>query len=181
MNTPNPTSPAPSVPPRGFLRRAWPILLTLAAMALADQLPLPTLTRLGLTFLLALALACQLLSRRAFLIGLAITVALMAAYVVPDGNHYLQRGKATACKQDLRTLDLAIAQWAAENGKRPDDPVTLTDLQVYLRAANPALRERGEDSLGHPIPFDGTGPHVPAATKEATKEVVGDAFWSSYN
>ena len=175
------TDNSPPKPPRGFLRRAWPILLTVAAMALADQLPLPPLARVGLTFLLAVVLAYQLLSRRAFLIGLVITAALLAAYVVPDGNRYLLRDKASACKQDLRTLDLAIAQWAAENGKRPEDPVTLADLQVYLGTADPALRERGEDSLGHPIPFDGNGPHVPAATKEATKEVVGEVFWAAYN
>ena len=120
-------------------------------------------------------------ARWLFPILLLAIIAMLADLAVPVLNRSLLENKASACKQDLRALDIAIAQWAAENDKRPGDPVNLADLQAYLGTADPALRERGEDSLGHSIPFDGNGPHVPAATKAATKEVVGDAFWAAYN
>jgi len=174
----------PSTSTRGFGLRALlilPAVLVVLALTPAPlQKPVEGLIMASLLTLWAFHQTGGL-TRKLFLVVLAATALLLAYFGGSVLKQESRRETAADCKQDLRTLDIAIAQWAAENDKRTDEPVTLADLRSYLQKAPPALRERGEDALGHAIPFDGKGPHVPAATKEATNGLVEEGYWAAYN
>jgi prepilin-type N-terminal cleavage/methylation domain-containing protein len=110
-------------------------------------------------------------------------IALLAAIAVPNFLRARLRSQATACKQDLRMLDQAIQQYAAENNKRPTDAVAFVNLKAYIKENSPLYYGNGVDTLGNAFTFNtiADGVRVPDATKQATLDVTDTVFWSPYN
>jgi prepilin-type N-terminal cleavage/methylation domain-containing protein len=61
------------------------------------------------------------------------TIGMLAAVAIP--NYVKARGNSqkNACIDNLRQVDGAVQQWALENKKAPNAPVTLNDVKPYMR------------------------------------------------
>ena len=109
-------------------------------------------------------------------------IAMLAAIAVPNIMRGRKRAQATTILEDLRTLDHALDQWAAENGKKPGDLAEFSDLQPYLKQVN-KLNLTGADLFGQPYgPFAvDIGPKVSPVALAALEDVVPAEFWSPFN
>ena len=76
-------------------------------------------------------------SGRAFtLVEIMIVVAiigLLATIAVPNFIRTRSRSHMTACIDNMRQIDGAAQQWALENKKALNAPVTLSDIRDFLR------------------------------------------------
>ncbi len=85
--------------------------------------------------------------------------------------------KISAC------IDAAIDQYAIENNKKQDDPVTITDVKNYLKAGTVLYSDPNKDLLGNsfgaPWKVDSI-PKVDAATYAALSDVAPASFWSPF-
>jgi prepilin-type N-terminal cleavage/methylation domain-containing protein len=109
-------------------------------------------------------------------------IAMLAAIAVPNLFRARKRAQATTILEDLRTLDAALDQWAAENGKKAGDVAEFSDLQPYLKQVN-KLNLTQADLFGQPYgPFVvDVGPKVSVVAFSALEDVAPAAFWSPYN
>ena len=109
-------------------------------------------------------------------------IAMLAAIAVPNIFRSRKRAQATSILEDLRTLDGALDQWAAENGKKAGDLAAFSDLQPYLKQMN-KLNLTGADLFGQPYgPFVvDVGPKVSPVAFAALEDVAPADFWSPYN
>ena len=60
-------------------------------------------------------------------------IGLLAAIAVPNFIRTRSTSQMKACIDNLRQIDGAAQEWALENKKSPDAPVTLTDIRDFLR------------------------------------------------
>jgi general secretion pathway protein G len=60
-------------------------------------------------------------------------IGLLAAIAIPNFVKARTTAQKNACINNLRQLDGAIQQWALEEKKAKDSPVTLADVRGYLR------------------------------------------------
>ena len=60
-------------------------------------------------------------------------IGLLAAIAIPNFVKARNTAQANACINNMRQIDSAIQQWALENGKKDNDPVTSTDVAVYIK------------------------------------------------
>ena len=59
-------------------------------------------------------------------------IGLLAAIAIPNFVRARQTSQVNACVNNLRQIDGAMQQFALENGKKTDDPVTTDDIMVYV-------------------------------------------------
>jgi len=59
-------------------------------------------------------------------------VGLLCAIAVPSFIKARTKSQATRCINNLRQIDAAIQQWAADNNKGVTSPVTQDEVQPYL-------------------------------------------------
>jgi hypothetical protein len=50
-----------------------------------------------------------------------------------EQNRARAKSSGYACQNNLRQIDAAVNQWALEHGKRAGEPVTLEDIQPYIK------------------------------------------------
>jgi prepilin-type N-terminal cleavage/methylation domain-containing protein len=60
-------------------------------------------------------------------------IGLLAGIALPNLVRARAASQANACINNMRQIDGGIQQWALENGKAPDAPVTMTDAKPYLK------------------------------------------------
>ena len=127
----------------------------------------------------------SLQSRRAFtLVEIMIVVAIIAVLAgIFTSNVLRARKRAHASKilDDLRSLDMAMDQWAQEKNKKTGDICEFSDLQPYLKQAN-KLNLTGYDVYGQnygPYSVD-TGPKISDVTFAALSDVAPAEFWSPF-
>jgi prepilin-type N-terminal cleavage/methylation domain-containing protein len=89
-------------------------------------------------------------SRNAFtLVEIMIVVAIIGflmAIAVPNFIRTRSTSQMKACIDNLRQIDGAAQQWALENKKSPNAPVTLSDIRDFLRG--PLTCPAGGTSFG---------------------------------
>jgi prepilin-type N-terminal cleavage/methylation domain-containing protein len=124
--------------------------------------------------------------RRGFtLVEIMLVVAiivLLAAIAIPNWSRGRKRSQATRILNDLRVIDHALIQWAADNNKSTGQQATLAELRTYLKPSDTPLYDNGMDLFGHPYgPFQADiTPRVHADTFAALEDVAPAEFWSPY-
>jgi prepilin-type N-terminal cleavage/methylation domain-containing protein len=109
-------------------------------------------------------------------------IALLAAICVPSFLRARKRTQATRVLEDLRLLDNAIDQYAAETGKAAGVHPVFSDLKTYVKA-NTRLYNTGRDLFNRrygPFTVDNY-PRVPTRTYNVLSDVADAAFWSPYD
>jgi prepilin-type N-terminal cleavage/methylation domain-containing protein len=124
--------------------------------------------------------------RRAFtLVEIMIvvaTIALLAAIAVPGLLRARKRSQATHVLNDLRMIDAAIEQFAAENSKASGASVGVSQWKKYIKEGT-RLYATGKDIFDQAYgpQLVGALPRVGGRAKAALADVVDDAFWFPYN
>lgn len=70
------------------------------------------------------------------LVEIMIVVAIigvLAVIAIPNILHARNTAQTNTCIGNLRQLNSALQQWAAQNGKISSDTVALTDLTPYIK------------------------------------------------
>ncbi len=106
-------------------------------------------------------------------------IALIAVIAVPGFLRARKRAQATTVKNDLRLIDSAIAQYAAETNKSTGAAVEVDDWQDYVDGK---LGDSTQDVLGNDYgdQIVDTLPYVPASTWDAFADVADSNFWSPF-
>ena len=78
------------------------------------------------------------------LVGLII---LIAAIAIPNIKEARKNAQTTACKTNLRTIEMTITEWSLEKRKADDAEVTLVDLESYMKQGIPRCPSGGEYGL----------------------------------
>lgn len=60
-------------------------------------------------------------------------IGMLAAIAIPNLRKAINTSQANACIINMKQIDNAITQFAAENGKGESDTVTATDVQEYMK------------------------------------------------
>ena len=60
-------------------------------------------------------------------------IGLLAVIAVPNFVHARTQSNRTVCLNNLRQIDSAVQQWAAEQKKAPSDIPGFTDISPYLK------------------------------------------------
>lgn len=109
-------------------------------------------------------------------------IALLAALAVPNFLRARKRSQATLVLEDLRVLDHALEQYAADGNYPADTVVQFSDLQGYVKEGT-KLRNTGADVFGNAYgPFlTNNFPDVPSDTFVALADVVEAEFWEPYD
>lgn len=110
-------------------------------------------------------------------------IALLAAIAVPRFMRAHKRSLASTVLNELRLIDDAKTQYAAENQRLNDTPASWAMLTPYFKPTSDlAAREAAVDFFGHPIQlgnFDEM-PRLNQATRDNFSDVVEDDFWVGY-
>jgi hypothetical protein len=61
-----------------------------------------------------------------------VFIPMMAAIAIPNFVKARSTAQRNACVNNLRQIEAATQQWALQNQKKAEDPVTVTDLQTYF-------------------------------------------------
>ncbi len=105
-------------------------------------------------------------------------IALLAAIAVPNFLRARKRTQATRALEDIRMLDSALDQYAIENNKNANDPVTFTALKDYLKTGS-TLYATGQATYGTNYTVD-TIPKISDAIYSQYSDIVQTAFWAPY-
>src|SRR5258705_7348362 len=92
-------------------------------------------------------------------------IGVLAAVAIPSFQHSVAKTQAQACITNLRSMEMAKAQWMAEAGKSIHDTPTDTDLFGESRP----LRDKPK------YPSRGTS-HLKAACAKPTCSVPGHSY-----
>ena len=74
-------------------------------------------------------------------------IALLAAIAVPGFMRARKRSQASRILNDLRIIDSAVDQYAIENNKKTNDPVSVADWTSYVKKGSP-LYNTGNSIFG---------------------------------
>ena len=108
-------------------------------------------------------------------------IALLAAIAVPGFLRARKRSQASKVLNDLRLIDSAVDQYAIENNKKANDPVSTAAWSQYMKGGT-----RLYDTGDHPV-YGGYGPQtvdvlpvVPTAAYADLSDVAPSTFWAPY-
>jgi prepilin-type N-terminal cleavage/methylation domain-containing protein len=110
-------------------------------------------------------------------------IALLASVAVPNAVRARKRAQATALLEELRVLDAAKEQYAAENNVIGTATPTFTQLQPFFKKDS-GLYTRGSftDSMGNAITintFD-TAPQLNSSSVANFNDVVPAGFFAPF-
>lgn len=107
-------------------------------------------------------------------------IALLAAIMTGNAVRARKRAQATHVLTDLRMLDTAMGQWAAENNKKVGDVADFSDLLPYvkMRGSVSSGRDLFNQAYG-PFSVDFT-PKVADFTFNSLSDVAPADFWSPF-
>jgi hypothetical protein len=82
---------------------------------------------------------------------------------------------------DLRIIDSALDQYAIENNKKTNDPVSVADWTSYVKKGSP-LYNTGNSIFGTPYGSQTVDqlPQVSSSDYNVLSDVAGTGFWSPY-
>ncbi len=108
-------------------------------------------------------------------------IALLAAIAVPGFLRARKRSQASRIVNDLRLIDSAVDQYAIENNKTSNSPVSVADWTNYLKKGS-ALYNTGQDLFGQTYGAQTVDslPKVANSTWLALSDVADTAFFSPY-
>ena len=124
-------------------------------------------------------------------IGVVAPTAIIASLAVPATLSARDRGQATQFKNDLRLIDAAISQWAAEKKIAQGTQPTTDDIKPYLKNI-PSLYQRLDSALGATsfpsgiagtsivLPPLGSKLVVPPEIVQKFQRTCPAGFWSPY-
>lgn len=78
----------------------------------------------------------------------AFVIGMMAAIAVPNFVKAREIALRNACINNLRQIDGATEQWALENKKNVGTPVTVADINSYLKGGFPVCIKGGKYTIG---------------------------------
>jgi prepilin-type N-terminal cleavage/methylation domain-containing protein len=109
-------------------------------------------------------------------------IALLAAVALPGLLRARKRQQATHILNDLRMIDAAIEQFAAENNKGEGAPVGVSEWKKYVKEGT-HLYATGSDVFDQAYgpQLVGRLPQVSKRARSALADVADDAFWFPYN
>ena len=109
-------------------------------------------------------------------------IAILASIALPAFLRARKRSQATLVLEDLRILDHALEQYAADQNISSDTEVDFSQLQVYVKKGT-KLHQTGTDVYGNAYgPFYvNQHPSVPSDTYVALADVVDAEFWEPYD
>ena len=124
-------------------------------------------------------------------VGATVPAALLAGVAVPNFIRARERSQATQIKGDLRMIDAALNQWAAEQKKAPGTQPTTDDIKPYLKNITPLYQRLasapGATSFpsaiaGLPIVLPPLGSKlvVPQEIVQKFQGACTAGFWSPY-
>jgi len=108
-------------------------------------------------------------------------IALLAAIALPNFLRARKRSQATHIMNDLRMLDNAVDQYAADTGRLAGFNPGFADVQNYLKT-DTTLYATGADIFGDsygPFTVDSI-PVVPTSAFNALSDVADATFWPPY-
>ena len=108
-------------------------------------------------------------------------IALLAAIAVPGFMRARKRSQASRILNDLRIIDSALDQYAIENNKKTNDPVSVADWTSYVKKGSP-LYNTGNSIFGTPYGSQTVDqlPQVSSSDYNVLSDVAGTGFWSPY-
>jgi prepilin-type N-terminal cleavage/methylation domain-containing protein len=108
-------------------------------------------------------------------------IALLAAIAVPGFMRARKRSQATRILNDLRIIDSAVDQYAIENNKKTNDPVSVADWTSYVKKGSP-LYNTGNSIFGTSYGSQTVDqlPQVSTSDYNVLSDVAGTGFWSPY-
>ena len=108
-------------------------------------------------------------------------IALLAAIAVPGFMRARKRSQASRILNDLRIIDSALDQYAIENNKKTNDPVSVADWTSYVKKGSP-LYNTGNSIFGTPYGPQTVDqlPQVSSSDYNVLSDVAGTGFWSPY-
>jgi prepilin-type N-terminal cleavage/methylation domain-containing protein len=108
-------------------------------------------------------------------------IALLAAIAVPGFLRARKRSQASKVLNDLRLIDSAVDQYAIENNKKANDPVTTNAWRTYMKGGTVLY-----DTASHPV-YGSYGPQtvdqlpmVPSLAWQDLSDVAPSSFWAPY-
>ncbi len=105
-------------------------------------------------------------------------IALLAAIAVPNFLRARKRTQATRALEDIRMIDSALDQYAIENNKAAQDPVTFEALRAYLKTGS-NLETNGAALYGSNFTVDRI-PQISATIYGQYSDVAPTDFWTPY-
>lgn len=111
----------------------------------------------------------------------AAIIAFLALVTMPAFLRARKRSQATLVLEDLRMLDHALEQYAADANVPAGTEVSFADLQKYVKPGTP-LHTTGTDVFGNAFGpfFVNQDPEVPPDTYVGLSDVVDSEFWAPY-
>lgn len=109
-------------------------------------------------------------------------IALIAALSLPSLMRARKRAQATAVRNDLRLIDVAMDQYALEYNRLTGQTITVDAWKLYLKPGS-RLSTTGEDIFGNRFGDQilGVLPAVPATVYDSMRDVANDDFWAPYS
>ena len=108
-------------------------------------------------------------------------IALLAAIAVPGFLRARKRSQASKVLNDLRLIDSAVDQYAIENNKKANDPVTTNAWRLYMKGGTVLY-----NTASHPV-YGTYGaqtvdqlPTVPSQAWLDLSDVAPSSFWAPY-
>ncbi len=109
-------------------------------------------------------------------------IGLLASIAVPNFLRARQRSQATMILQDLRMIDVAVANYALENSKIENDSVTWDDVKRHIKDGTKLAESGGFDLFGNPFYVSTIGGDIELsdATFQALKLIAPRDYWSPF-
>lgn len=109
-------------------------------------------------------------------------IGLLASIAIPNFLRARMRSQATLILQDLRMIDVALANYALENNKKENDAANWTDVQRYIKEGTKLAESGGFDVFGNPYYVSAVGGDIELsdATYRALSVIAPRDFWSPF-
>lgn len=121
----------------------------------------------------------KLFLRITFVVSTLLFLAIALPSFIPPKK---KDSRARLPLEHLRMIDAAMDQYAIDFKKRPGDPVSWTDIQLYIKPGAKFYCSQVKDLFGNSYLFKevGTLPKISPETFNALSDVAPKEFWSPY-